>query len=56
MVTPGPKPHDFRAVATPDEVDAAMGDILSEFAGTPEEELDQLSRAHDVLRGFLQED
>ncbi|MGV0331150.1 hypothetical protein [Corynebacterium macginleyi] len=49
------KPHDFRAVKEPEEVDSEMWGILGEDAPTLAEEVEQLDRAHSVLRNALQE-
>ena len=49
------KPHDFRAVKEPEEVDSEISTILGEDAPTLAEEVDQLDRAHSVLRNALQE-
>lgn len=49
------KPHDFRAVKEPAEIDAEVAEILGEDAADLAAEVDQLDRAHNVLRDALQE-
>lgn len=49
------KPHDFRAVKKPAEVDSKIWGILGEDATTLAEEVEQLDKAHSVLRNALQE-
>ncbi len=49
------KPHDFRAVKGPAEIDAEVAEILGEDAADLAAEVDQLDRAHNVLRDALQE-
>ncbi|MGP5577193.1 hypothetical protein [Corynebacterium flavescens] len=49
------KPHDPRKVGDPETVGAEIGAILAEPAADLNEELEQLSRAHGVLREALQE-
>ncbi len=49
------KPHDPRAVMAPEEVDAAMSEILGQPAASLSEEVAQLDSAHAVLREALQE-
>ncbi|MDO5031646.1 hypothetical protein [Corynebacterium sp.] len=49
------KPHDPRAVPTPEEVDAQVNEILSEPVASLAEEAAQLDKAHAVLRDVLQE-
>ncbi|WKS68192.1 hypothetical protein NLL38_07555 [Corynebacterium accolens] len=49
------KPHDFRAVKEPEAVDSEISIILGEDAPSLAEEVDQLDRAHSVLRNALQE-
>mgnify|MGYP006867862026 FL=1 len=49
------KPHDFRAVKEPAEIDADVAKILGENAADLAAEVDQLDSAHNVLRDALQE-
>lgn len=49
------KPHDFRAVKEPEAVDSEISTILGEDTPSLAEEVDQLDRAHSVLRNALQE-
>ena len=49
------KPHDFRAVKDPSEIDDDVAKILGESAADLAAEVEQLDRAHNVLRDALQE-
>ena len=49
------KPHDPRAVLAPEALGASVAEILQEPADSLEEELNQLDRAHAVLRDALQD-
>lgn len=59
VTSPGhaPKPRDPRLpVLSADEITAQFSAILDEPAGTLEDEVDQLTRAHAVLNDALQRD
>ena len=49
------KPYDFRAVKDPSAVDDDVAKILGENAADLAAEVEQLDRAHNVLRDALQE-
>lgn len=49
------KPHDFRAIKEPAAIDIEVAEILGEDATNLAAEVDQLDRAHNVLRDALQE-